>query len=162
MMKNKVMTPIIRASSKIKSSGLLLRPYNVHGTGDTLLAATTRCQLAARKNHVVFSHPSNTSPPMIISLNVGGTDVIHPSITRRSLSSVVKTSDVTPEPGKRGRRVWKAEQENMGAGEGRESNDAIGAMGESRVKNDFWGVSVDDSQDCRESLSRICAQVCDL
>jgi hypothetical protein len=157
MIKNKMMTPIIRASNKIKSYGLLLRQYHVHGAEDTLLAPTTPCQLAARKNHVVFSPPSK-----IISLNVGGRDVIYPPITRRFLSSAINASDITPEPGKRGRRVWKAQQENMGAGEGRESNDANGAMGEYRVKNDFWGVSIDDAQDCRESLSRICAQVCGL
>lgn len=156
-----MMTPIIR-SNQVKSCGLLLRPYHVRGAEGTLLGATIRCQLAPRYNHVAFSHPSNTSPSTMISLNVGERDIIYPPITRRFLSFSNKTSDMAPEPGKRGRRVWKAQQENMDAVEGRESNDANGAMGEFRVKNDFWGVSVDEAQDCRESLSRICAQVCGL
>jgi hypothetical protein len=49
----------------------------------------------------------------------------------------------------------------MGGGEGRDTNDGDGATGESRVNNDFWGAAVDDAHDCRESLTRICEQVCE-
>ena len=155
------MTPIIfiRArNKKMKSCRLLLRSCHVYGAEDNLLAATTLCQLAARKNNVAFSYLSNAPPSMIKSLNVGRREVIYHPITRRFFSSAIKTSDIPLEPGKRGRRVWKAQQENMG--EGRDECDAYGAKGKSRVKNDFWDASVDDAPDCRESLSRICAQVC--
>ncbi|KAL3787152.1 hypothetical protein ACHAW5_004722 [Stephanodiscus triporus] len=146
-----IMKPIIRASIRINSFGLFIRPYHV------CVPATSLCKLAAMKNHGRYSYPSNTQS-MIISSYVGGREVIYNPIPRRLFSSAIKMPDLSPEPRKRGRRVWRSQQETMGGGEGRGTNDGDGATGEPRVNNGFWGVAVDDAHDFRESLTRICEQ----
>ena len=151
------MKPIMRASTRINSCGLFI-PYHAHVADDMLLAATYLGRHAGTRNHTAYSYHSNT-PSLITSSNVGGREVVTQPITRLLFSSV-KMSGLPYEPGKRGRKVWKAQQE-MGGGDGRDANDGGGATGESRVNNDFWSTAVDDAHDFRENLSRICEQVCE-
>ena len=153
------MKPIILASTRINSCGSFIRTFRAHAADDMLLAATTLGRYAGTRNHTAYSYHSNT-PSLITSSNVGR-EVFNQPITRRLFSSAIKISGLTDEPGKRGRKVWKAQQEKMGDGDGRDANDGGGATGESRVNNYFWGTAVDDAHDFRESLSGICEQVCE-
>ncbi len=148
----------MRASTRIHSCGLFIR-YRAHVADEMLLAATYLGRHAGTRNHTAYSYHSDT-PSLITSSNVVRREVVNQPITRRLFSSAVKISGLPDEPGKRGRKVWKARQK-MGGGDGRDANDGGGATGESRVNNDFWGTAVDDAHDFRESLSRICEQVCE-
>jgi hypothetical protein len=125
-----------------------------------LLAATALGRHTGTRNCITYSYHSKT-PSLIKSSNVGRKEVVNQPTTRRLFSSANKMSGLTDEPGKRGRKLWKAQQEKMGGGDRRDANDGGGATGESRVNNYFWSTAVDDAQDFRESLSRICEQVCE-
>lgn len=99
---------------------------------------------------------------MMLSSTAGGgtreaTYYHHPITTHRCLFSNVKKNklDLPPGPANRGRRVWKAHQQQT------KSYDVCDDAGVDHVSvsNDFWCTAVDEAHDCQESLSRICEQV---